>query len=161
METFIGFILAILSGVIVARISLRFAAQQRVIEETEDEAKKNDAILNSIAFELQWNRQATRGNVDVTNVHVAIGALTTVAFERFGAELANIAPDSIKDIFEHYALVGRVREGIRNIAAVSNREADERLRNEWIQLSRMAGAELSNSASKALTSLNMPLELAD
>ena len=82
-----------------------------------------------------------------------------MAFERHGSELATIAPDSVAPVFEHYSRVGTVREGIRAFAGPPSREADEKLRLQWIELSDQARVEVTKSATEALISLGLPLEL--
>ena len=48
---------------------------------------------------------------------------------------------------------------IRIFAEPPGREADEELGLQWIQLSDPARVDVSNSATKALKSLGLPLEL--
>ena len=79
-----------------------------------------------------------------------IGRLATVDFERHGADLATIMPDSVEPDFKHYATVGAVREGIRIVAGMPNCEADGKLNGLWNDLSIQARVEVSNSASKTL-----------
>ncbi len=85
----------------------------------------------------------------------------TVAFERHGSELVMIAPDNVEPVFKHYSTVDTVREGIRVVAGISDREADETLCLQWIQLLNQARVEVSNSAAQALNSLGLPLEPQD
>lgn len=87
-----------------------------------------------------------------------IGKLATVAFERHGSELATIAPDSVEPVFRYYSTVGMVREGIRIVAGMPARAVDDDLRRQWIELSSQAGVEVSNSATRALKSLDLPLD---
>ena len=89
------------------------------------DAKRREAILAGIGRELQWNRTATRGELDASNAHYMIGSLATVAFERHGSELAAIAPDSVGLVFRHYSRVGTAREGIRSFSAPPSHEADK------------------------------------
>ena len=148
------------AGVIVSLVTLWLAARQRVGEERRAEAMRRKAILAGIGRELQWNRSATRTTLDTTNAHYEIGWLATVALERHGSELATIAPDSVAVVFEHYSTVGTVREGIRIFAGPPGRETDEKLRLQWIEMSSdKARREVSDSATRALKSLGLPLEL--
>ena len=149
----------VMAGVIVSLVTLWLAARQRAGEERRAEATRREAILAGIGRELQWNRSATRTTLDATNAHYMIGRLATVAFERHGSELATIAPDSVAVVFEHYSTVGTVREGIRIFAGPPGREADEKLGRLWIEMSDKARVEVSNSATRALKSLGLPLEL--
>ena len=159
MDEFIALAGSIFSGVIVSLVTLWLAGRQRGRHERQAEATRREAILAGIGRELQWNRSATRTRLDATNAHYMIGRLATVAFERHGSELAMIAPDSVAAVFEHYSTVGTVREGIRIFAGPPGREANEELRLQWIQLSEQARVDVSNSATKALKSLGLPLEL--
>ena len=161
MDEFIALVLSVLSGVIVSLVTLRLAGWQRARQERRTEARRREAILAGIGRELQWNRTATRGELDASNAHYMIGSLATVAFERHGSELATIAPDSVGLVFRHYSTVGTAREGIRSIAAPPGREADEKLRRQWIDLSDQARTGVSNSATEALKSLGLPLEPRD
>ena len=161
MDEFIALVLSVLSGVIVSLVTLRLAGWQRDRQERRTEARRREAILAGIGRELQGNRTATRGELDASNAHYKIGSLATVAFERYGSELATIAPDSVELVFEHYSMVGTAREGIRGFAAPPGREADEELRRQWIDLLDQARTGVSNSATEALKSLGLPLELRD
>ena len=159
MDGLIALAVSVFSGVIVSLVTLWLAARQRAGEERRAEATRRDAILAGIGRELQWNRSATRTALDATNAHYMIGRLATVAFERHGSELATIAPDSVAVVFEHYSTVGTVREGIRILAGPPGREADEKLGRLWIEMSDKARVEVSNSATRALKCLGLPLEL--
>ena len=79
----------------------------------------------------------------------------------YGAELATIAPQSLEPVFEHYATVARVREGIRLLAGLRNHKANEPPPLQLIELTQEAGAGVGNSATAALKSLGLPLELQD
>ena len=161
MDDFIALVLSILSGVIVSLVTLWLAGRQRVRQERRTEARRREAILAGIGRELQWNRTATRGALDASNAHYMIARLATVAFERHGSELATIAPDSVGLVFKHYSTVGTALEGIRSFAAPPGREADEKLRRQWIDLSDQARTGVSKSATDALKSLGLPLEPRD
>ena len=165
MDEIIAFVGTIASGVIVgvivSLISLWLAARQRAGHERRAEAARREAVLASIGRELQWNRSALRSEVDASNAHYMIGRLNTVAFERHGSELAKMATDSVAPVFEHYSTVGMVREGIRILAVRPDRKADDELRLQWIRLSEQARADVSNSATKALNSLGLPLDPGD
>ena len=87
-----------------------------------------------------------------------IGDLKTVAFERYGVELATIASESLDPVFEHYAAVARLREGVRILAGRSAREINERSLMLLIGLLNSAGPAVSNSATAALKSLGISLE---
>ena len=162
MDEFIALMLSVgsgvISGVIISLISLRLADRQRARQERLTEARRRDAILAGMERELQWNRTATRGSLDVSNARYMIGSLATVAFERHGSELATIAPDSVEAVFRHYSIVGTVREGIRSFISPPGREADEAQRDQWIHLSDQARKGVSNSATEALKSLGMPMD---
>ena len=161
MDEFIASVFSILSGVssgvIVSLITLWLAGRQRAKQENQAEESRREAILAGIGRELQWNRTATRGVLDAGNSHYMIGSLATVAFERHGSELATIAPDSVELVFKHYSTVGTAREGIRSLAALPDRDADETLRRQWIELSDQARVGVSNSATEALKSLGIAL----
>ncbi len=161
MDEFIALMLSVLSGVIVSLVTLWLAGWQRVRQERRTETRRREAILTGIGRELQWNRTATRGELDASNAHYMIGSLATVAFERHGSDLATIAPHSVGLVFKHYSTVGTAREGIRSYTAPPGREADEKLRRQWIDLSDQARTGVSNSASEALKSLGLPLEPRD
>lgn len=148
---------AILAGVIVSLFSVWLASRQRAKEDRLKEAKRRDAILASIGQELRWNRTATR-SLDVTNSHFMIGKLSTVAFERHGADLVEVAPKNVEIVFKHYSTVSEVREGIRSLACVRECDMDETQRNQRIELSLRAGAEVSNTATNALKNLGLPLD---
>ena len=158
LDELIAFVLTILAGVLVSLVTLWLAGRQRTNEETQAEERRRKAVLAAIGAELRWNRTATRGTLDASNAHVMVGTLATVAFERHGADLATIAPDSIEPVFEHYALICRVREGIRAFAGPRGRGASENVRNQWIKLSEDASRGISNSATASLQSLRLPLE---
>lgn len=149
------------SGVIVSLVTLRLAGRQRARREKQAEAKRRETILAGIGRALQWNRTATRSELDASDAHCMIGSLATVAFERHGFELAAIAPDSVELVFRHCAAVGTAREGIRTVAGPPGRDADEALRLQWIELSAQARTGVSNSATEALKSLGLPLEPQD
>lgn len=161
MDEFIALALSILSGVIVSLVTLWLAGSKRARQERRAEARRREGVLAGIGRELQWNRTATRGVLDASNAHYMVGRLSTVAFERHGSELATIAPDSVEPVFKHYSTVGTVQEGIRVVAGPPGRNADEGLRGLWIELSRQASTSVSNSATEALKSLNLPLESRD
>ena len=162
MEQFPELILSILSGVfsgvIVSLVTLWLTERKRSEDERRMEARRREAVLAAIGKELQWNRTATRGKLDVTNAHYMIGKLMTVAFERHGADLAQIAPGCVEVVFRHYAMVGKVKEGIKTIAAMRGREVDDRLKIQTINLSEQAGVEVSNTATQALKILGFLLE---
>lgn len=158
MEEFADFALTVSSGVVVSLITLWLAGWQRARHERHEEAARRKAVLAGIGRELQWNRSATRTTLDASNAHYMIGRLATVAFERHGSELAAIAPQSVAPVFEHYSRIGTVKEGIRTFTGPPGWEADEKLRLQWIELSEQARVEVSNSATKALNSLGLPLE---
>ena len=158
MDELIALVLSIVSGVIVSLVTLWLAGWQRARQERRTEEKRREAVLAGIGRELQWNRIATRGVLDAGNAHYMVGRLSTVAFERHGSELATIAPDSVEPVFKHYSTVGTVREGIRVVAGPPGRDADEGLRRLWIELSDHARTRVSNSATEALKSLELPLE---
>ena len=157
MDDVIAFVLTVLAGVIVSLATLFFAGLQRARQERLAEDRRRDAVLAAFGRELRWNRGATAKNLDAGNAHVLVDALTTVAFERYGAELATIAPDSVAPVFEHYGMVGRAREGIRALGP-PGRHVDKAMRNQWIQMCSEASVAVSNSATEALGSLGLPLE---
>ena len=159
MDAFVALVVSICSGVVVSLITLWLAGRQRARHEKHVEATRRKAVLAGIGRELQWNRTATRTTLDASNAHYMIGRLASVAFERHGSELATIAPGSVAPVFEHYSRVGTAREGIRAFAGPPSRAADEKLRLQWIELSDQARVEVTNSATKALNSLGLPLEL--
>ena len=97
MDQIIAFMLSILAGVVVSLITLWLAGRQRTKHEAQTEKRRREAILAGIGRELQWNRFATKDS-DATNAHYMVGKLATVAFERHGADLAMIAPDSVECI---------------------------------------------------------------
>ena len=158
MDELIAFVLTILAGVMVSLITLWLAGRQRAGEEKRAEERRREAVLAAIGAELRWNRTATRGTLDASNAHVMVGTLATVAFERHGADLATIAPDSIESVFKHYALVGKARAGIRALARPPGAAADDRVRVQWIQVCDEASVGVTNSATEALRSLGLPLE---
>lgn len=147
---------SVLAGVIVSLVTLWLAGRQRATEERLKDSKRRNAILASIGQELRWNRIATR-SLDARNAHYMIGKLSTVAFERHGADLAEVAPKNVEIVFRHYSTVSEVREGIRGFAGMREREMDEMQRNQWIELCLRASAEVSNTATEALKNLNLPL----
>jgi len=159
MDAFVALAVSICSGVVVSLITLWLAGRQRARHEKQAEATRRKAVLAGIGRELQWNRSATRTTLDASNAHYMIGRLASVAFERHGSELATIAPDSVALVFEHYSRVGTVREGIRSFTGPPGRDAEEKLRLQWIELSDQARVEVTNSATRALKSLGLPLEL--
>ena len=160
MDKLIAFVFTILSGVIVSLITLWLARRQHARSERQSEERRRQAVLAAIGCELRWNRTATKGKeiLDTGNAHYMIGKLSTVAFERHGADLATIAPDSVEIVFEHYSMVSKVREGIRTIAVSPYREDNEMLRRQWVRLSEQARVDVSNSATVALKSLGLPVE---
>ena len=119
--------------------------------------RRREAVLAGIGRELQWNRSAARGALDAFNAHYMVARLATVAFERYGSELATIAPGD-EPVFKHYSRVGTIREGIRIAAGMPDRGEDENLRRQWIGLSSQASVEVSNPATRALKTLGLPLE---
>ena len=155
MDEMIAFVLTVLAGALVSMATLWLAARQRAEDERRAEGRRRDVVLNALGRELRWNRGATRGNSEVrdaTNAHVRVGALTTVAFERYGADLATIVPDSVELVFEHYGMVGRVREGIRALGPPES-QRDDATRRQWIQVCDEARVDVTNFATKALESL--------
>lgn len=160
MDEFSTFVFPILSGVIVSLVTLWLAGRQHTKRERQVEERRRQAILAAIGCELRWNRTATRGEeiLDTGNAHYMIGKLSTVAFEQHGADMAVIAPASVEIVFEHYSIVGKVREGIRAIAGSPDRESNEMLRRQWVRLSKQARVDVSNSATAALKSLGLPIE---
>ena len=48
-----------------------------------------------------------------SNAHVMFETLTTVAFERYGADLPTMAADSVEPEFEDCAFIAEAREGFR------------------------------------------------
>ena len=160
MDEFVGLLLSILVGVVVSLITLWLANRQRTTQERQAEERRRKAILIGIGRELQWNRSATR-RLDTTNAHYMVGKLATVAFERHGADLVMIAPNCVESVFRHYSIVGTVREGIRTMIGLSDRETDDILQQQWIDLSSLARVDVANSATDALNCLNLPLELQD
>ena len=157
-ELAVSVLSGVVSGVVVSLVSLCLQVGNGPGREREAEARRRGAILAGIGRELQWNRSATRGTLDATNAHYMIGKLATVAFQRHGSELATISPDSVEPVFKHYSTVGAVREGIRIVAGMPDRADDDSLRRQWIELSREASVEVSNSATRALKSLGLPLD---
>lgn len=157
MEHIISFSLTISSGVVVSLVTLWLASRQRSKQEALAEARRREAILAAVGAELRWNRTATRGSLDATNAHVMVGALASVAFERHGADLSTIAPESVELVLKHYAFVGRAREGIRAIAGPPGADADDSLRRQWIEVCQDASVEVTNTATVALESLGLPL----
>ena len=95
MDELIAFVLTIVSGVVVSLIALSLAGRQRAKEETRAEERRKEAILAAVGAELRWNRTATRRTLDAGNAHVMVGTLATVAFERYGADLATKALRSL------------------------------------------------------------------
>jgi len=89
VNNFVGFMASISSGVIVSLVTLWLAARQRTREERLAKLQRREAILAGIGRELQWNRTAVR-DLEIRNAHYMIGDLKTVAFERYGTELATI-----------------------------------------------------------------------
>ena len=157
MESFIAFVITTSSGVLVSLITLALAIRQRAIDEARSEMQRRNAILSAIGTELRWNRTAMRGELDVTNAHLLIGAFTSVAFERHGADLATIAPDSIESVYQHYAEVGKARDGIRVFVGLPNRDANERTFSQWIEVCDAARVDVSNTATHALKTLGLHL----
>ena len=157
MEEFIGIIVSILPGVVVSLFTLAIAARQRAKDERQAEPRRRKAILAGLGRELQWNRSATK-DLDASNAYFRVGSLTTVAFERHGAELATIAPEGVEHVFNHYSTVGTVQDGIRIMGGRLNLQADEVLKRQWIELSQLASVGVSNSATAALISLDLPLD---
>lgn len=152
-----AFTLTVLAGVIVSLISLWCAARQRTRQEERAETRRREAVLYAIGYELRRNRVATRGKLDASNAHVTVGALTTIAFERHGDELASIAPESVASVYEHYGLVATVREGIRALGPPGT-VGHGGHRETWIDLCHQASVEVGRSANRALNSLGLPVE---
>ena len=152
-----AFTLTVLAGVIVSLVTLWLAGRQRASQERQAEARRRNAILAAIGRELRWNRGATRGELDASNAHVMVGALTTVAFEAHAGELATIAPPSVSAVYEHYGMVGRAREGIRALGPPGT-HTDPQVRQDWIKVCAEASVAVSNSATEALNSLGLPIE---
>lgn len=152
-----AFTLTVLAGVIVSLVTLWLAGRQRAGQERQAEARRRNTVLAAIARELRWNRGATRGELDASNAHVMVGALTTVAFEAHAGELATIAPDSISAVYEHYGMVGRAREGIRALGPPGT-HTDPQVRQDWIRVCAEASVAVSNSATDALYALGLPVE---
>ena len=148
---------SISSGVIVSLVALWLAGRQRKRKERLAERRRREAILAGIGRELQWNRTAVRA-LEIRNAHYLIGDLKTVAFERHGADLATIAPESLEPVFEHYAAVARLREGVRILAVRTTREINDRALFPLIGLLNDARPAIGNSAAAALNSLGIPLE---
>lgn len=115
---------------IVSLVAVTLAGRQRANEERLADEHRREAILAAIGRELRWNRTATRGGLDAGNAHVMVGTLSTVAFQRYGADLATIAPDSVEPVFAHYSIVGKAREGIRTIAGPPGLSADQSVRQQ-------------------------------
>ena len=157
MEPLISFALTIGSGVLVSVITLLLAEYQRARQEARSEKRCREAILTAIRAELRWNRTANLNDLDVTNAHILVGALTTVAFERHGADLSTIVPDSIKSVFEHYAQVGKTRESIRSFAGSSSSTANDKTREQWIEICNDIRVQVANTATKALDAFKEPL----
>ena len=155
-STLSGVIGGVLSGVIVSLVTLWLAERQRAGEKRRKEARRREEILASIGRELERNHIATRGSLDASNAHYLIGKLSTVAFERHGADLATVAPDNVESVFNHYSNVSTVREGIRALAGPPGRDGDETQRRLWIELSNKARVDVSNSATEALKRLGLP-----
>ena len=148
----------VIAGVIVSLITLWLAGLQRARAEMRAEVRRREAMLAAIGSELRWNRSATRGKLDVDNANAMVGSLATVAFERHGADLVSVVPDSVEQVFRHYALVGKARAGIRSMGGQTGVASDERLRRQWIEFCSEASVQVSNSATEALQSLALPLE---
>ncbi len=152
MNNFVGFVISVSSGVLVSLITLCLAERQRTKEKILAERQRRRAVLAGIGRELEWNRAAIK-DIELGTAHYRIGDLTTVAFETYGAELAMVAPESLQSVFEHYAAVARLREGVRILAVHTTREINERALMPLIGLLDNAGPALSNSATAALESL--------
>ena len=156
MNALLGLIFSILSGVIVSLVAFGLAGWQRTRDDRRKAARRREAILTGISRELQWNRIATRGSLDADNAYYMIGKLSTVAFERHGADLATIAPDSVESVFKHYSIVSTAREGIRSLGPPGY-EMEIAHRQRWINLSNKARVDVSNSATEALKCLGLSL----
>ena len=152
-----AFALTVLAGVIVSLLALWLASRQRAKQEEQAQARRREVVLAAIGRELRWNRVATRGGLDASNVHVKVWTLATVAFERHAGELATIAPKSLGKVYEHYSLVRTVQEGIRTLGPLEINSGEQSSQN-WIDLSSMASVAVSNSATDALKSLGLPIE---
>ena len=152
-----AFTLTVLAGVIVSLVTLWLAGRQRAKQEAQAAARRREAVLDAIGRELRWNRRATHGELDASNAHVMVGALTTVAFEAHAGELASIAPESVSAVYEHYGMVGRAREGIRALGPPGT-HTDPRVRQEWVGVCVEASIAISSSATEALNSLQPAVE---
>ena len=157
MNNFLGFMASISSGVIVSLVTLWLAGRQRTKQDRLAEQQRRETILAGIGRELQWNRTAIK-DLELSSAHYLTGDLKTVAFERYGAELATIASESLEPVFEHYAAVSRLREGVRILAIHTTREINERALMPLIGLLTSAGPAVGNSATAALKSLGIALE---
>lgn len=157
LAEFGAFALAVLAGVIVSLITLWLSGRQRAKQEERAESLRREAVLAAIGRELRWNRVATRGKLDADNAHVTVGALATVAFECHAGDLATIAPESLEDVYRHYALVATVREGIRAVGPPGMGD-NAHLRPTWIELCSRASNDVSNSATQALRALGLSVE---
>ena len=157
MEPFIAFALTTLSGVVVSLVTLWLSGRQRTRQETRAEDGRREAILATIGAELRWNRTATRGKLDASNAHLMVGTLASIAFERHGADLSTVAPDSVELVFKHYALVSKVREGIRAMGGPPSTDAAESVRRQWFEICEEASVGVTNSAAVAIESLNLPV----
>ena len=93
--------------------------------------------------------------MDVTNAPLLVGAFSSVAFERHGDDLATIAPEGIESVYQHYAEVGKARDGIRTIVGLPNRDANERSYHQWIRVCDAARVNVANTASEALRTLGL------
>ena len=80
-----------------------------------------------------------------------------MGFERYGAELATIAPGAVEAVLEHYGMVGRLREGIRALGppGVDDGEA---LRTQRMDLCIQGGPAISRSAVEALGRLDAEMQ---
>ena len=153
MDELIGMIFAVLSGVLVSIVTLWLAGWQRAKEERRTEERRRKAILAGIGRELRWNRSVTKGIYDISNMHYKTGMLSTVAFERHGADLATVAPNSLEVVFQHYSTVCAVREAVRILGGLPNRDEHPTLHSQWIELSNRASVDVHNSATRALKSM--------
>ena len=64
----------------------------------------------------------------------------------------------LTNLRRHYSTVAAMRERIRIVAGLPDRAEDDHLRLHWIELSRRASVEASNTATEALKGLVLSLE---
>ena len=154
VNNFVGFMASISSGVIVSIVTLWLAGRQRTKEERLAEQRRREAILAGIGRELQWNRTAIK-DLEIGNAHYMIGDLKTVAFERYGAELATMRPKA----WILYSSITPPSPGSGRACAYWQGcplgEINERSLMLLIGLLNSAGPAVSNSATAALKSLGI------